>query len=104
MQAGGRERRDAVSTFYGYPDRVRLGLHRAQARLPVLLVGVGGGGMRRAAGNDGALQAFLEAIEIEIDDRGGEEGKQLAENQAANDGDAERAAEFGADAGTHGKR
>ncbi len=31
-----------------------------------------------------------EAVEVEIDDRGGVERQQLAEDQAADDGDAER--------------
>ena len=40
-----------------------------------------------------------EAVEIEIDDRRGEEREHLADDQAADDGDAERAAQFGAGAG-----
>ena len=60
------------------------------------LVGVGGGGLRRAW-HDGVANAGLEAIEIEIDDRSGEERKELAENQASDNSDAEGAAQFGAD-------
>ncbi len=42
---------------------------------------------------------MLQAVEVQIDDRGGVERQHLADDQAADDGDAERAAQFGAGAG-----
>ena len=43
-------------------------------------------------------------IEEEIDDRRGEEGQHLAHDQAADDGDAQRMAQLGADAGAQHQR
>src|SRR5262249_24904380 len=42
--------------------------HRQRRKVAATSIGVGGSGMRYRAGNDGALEARLEAIEIEIDD------------------------------------
>src|SRR5262245_11368485 len=38
----------------------------------------------------------LEAIEVQVDDRGGVQGQQLAENQAPHDGDPQRPPQLGA--------
>lgn len=51
-----------------------------------------------------AAEPELEAVEIEIDDGCGEEREELAENEAADDSDAERAAKFGAGAVPDGQR
>lgn len=51
-----------------------------------------------------AFAAVGEAVEVEVDDRGGEEGEHLAEDEAADDGVAKRLAEFGAVAVTQGQR
>src|SRR5260221_7623232 len=48
------------------------------------------------AGSATATEPELEAVEVEIDDRGGEERQELAHDEAADDGDTERTAEFGA--------
>ncbi len=45
-----------------------------------------------------------EPIEGEIDDRRSVQSKDLAEDEAADDGDAERATKFRADAGAEGER
>jgi len=50
-----------------------------------------------------ALDAGLEAVEVEVDDGSREEGEGLAEDQAADDRDAEGAAHFGAGAGSEGQ-
>src|SRR5882724_6127465 len=52
----------------------------------------------RASGHDGVAKAGLQAVEVEIDDGRGEERKELAEDEAADDGDAQGAAKFGANA------
>src|SRR5207244_11419319 len=49
---------------------------------------------------DVKLEAAAKPVKSEVDDRGGIEGQQLAENQAANDGDAEWTAQLGTDAGS----
>ena len=49
-------------------------------------------------------EAPLELVEEEIDDGGGEEGEHLRDEQAADDGDAQGLAQFGADAHADGKR
>src|SRR5215831_12608163 len=51
-----------------------------------------------------AAEFLRQAGEAQVDDRGGVEGQQLAEDQAADDGDAERAAELGAHAGSESQR
>src|SRR5438045_2890587 len=58
----------------------------------------------RALGPGGLATAepLGEAVEVQVDDRGRVEGQDLAEDQAADDRDAERAAEFGADAAAQG--
>src|SRR6266576_366139 len=53
---------------------------------------------------DVKLEAAAKPVKSEVDDRGGIEGQQLAENQAANDGDAEWTAQLGTDAGSERKR
>src|SRR5260221_6113832 len=52
----------------------------------------------RASGYDGVAKAGLQAVEVEIDDGRGEERKELAEDEAADDGDAKGATKFGANA------
>src|SRR5713101_2671900 len=37
---------------------------------------------------------FAQAVKIEVDDRRGEEGEELRDEEAADDGDAERLAQF----------
>src|SRR6267142_7014476 len=62
---------------------------------------IGMGGERETmvvAGGATATEPELEAVEVEIDDRSGEERQKLAHDEAADDGDTERAAEFGASA------
>ena len=49
-------------------------------------------------------EAVGQPIECQIDDRRGVKREQLAEDQSANDGDAERTAQFGADTGAEGQR
>jgi hypothetical protein len=49
-------------------------------------------------------EAPLELVEEEVDDGGGEKREQLRDEQTADDGDAERLAEFGADAHADGER
>jgi len=61
------------------------------------LVGVGGNWVSGAAREGGVANAGLKTIEIEVNDGSGEEGQELADDQAADDGDTEGAAEFGAD-------
>ena len=51
-----------------------------------------------------AGQPHRQAIEIEVDDRRREQREHLADDQAADDGDAERLAQFGAGAGTEHQR
>ena len=54
---------------------------------------------------DGSVpQASRQPIEREVHDGSGEEGQGLAENQAADDRDAQRPAEFGARPATQGQR
>src|SRR5256885_1113494 len=55
--------------------------------------GEGGGGFGGA-----------EAVEIKVDDRGSVEREELGEEQAADDGDAQGAAELGPHAGAKGER
>jgi hypothetical protein len=57
------------------------------------------GGGTAQAGDPGA-----EGVEEEIDDWGGEEGECLRDDEAADDGDAEGAAQLGAGAGAEGER
>ena len=47
--------------------------------------------------------AFGQPVEAEVDDRRGVEGEHLAEDQAADDGDAEGAAQLGAHARAEGQ-
>jgi hypothetical protein len=51
-----------------------------------------------------ALEPGLKAVHVDVDDGRGEEREHLADDEAADDGDAERAAELGADAGAEGER
>jgi len=44
-----------------------------------------------------ALDPGLQAVHVDVNNRGSEEREHLAENEAADDGDAQRAAQFGAD-------
>lgn len=46
-----------------------------------------------------ALKPCLQAIHVDVNDWRGEESEHLADDEAANNGDAQRAAKFGADAG-----
>ena len=46
-----------------------------------------------------ALEPGLQTIHVDVDDGRGEKRKKLAENEAADDGDAQRTAKFGANAG-----
>ena len=50
------------------------------------------------AGSAAATEPELQAVEVEVDDRSGEERQELAHDEATDDGDTERAAEFGAGA------
>ena len=50
------------------------------------LVGLGHGGLGRL--RSGALEPFLESIEVQINDRGGEQREHLTENEPAYDGNA----------------
>ena len=52
------------------------------------------------AGDEGEA----DAVEDEVDDRRGEERQHLGDDEAADDGDAERTAELGAGAGAEGER
>ena len=56
----------------------------------LVAVGCSGGDGRSAA--EGATQEGLQAVHVDVDDRGGEQCEHLAENQATDDGDAERPA------------
>src|SRR5258707_7012486 len=56
------------------------------------------------AGSATATEPELEAVEVEIDDRSGEERQELAHDEAADDGDTERATKFGAGAVAERKR
>ncbi len=56
------------------------------------------------AGGATATEPELEAVEVKIDDRSGEERQKLAHDEAADDGDAERAAELGAGAAAERER
>ena len=68
-------------------------------------VGVGGGWSGSCgSAQSAALDSGLQAVEVEVDDGSREQGQRLAENQAANDGDAERAAHFGSGARARGQR
>jgi hypothetical protein len=49
-----------------------------------------------------ALEPGLEAVHIDVDDGRGEEREHLADDEAADDGDAEGATKLGADAGAQG--
>ena len=60
--------------------------------------------MGRTTGSESAPKPRLEAVEIEIDDRCGEQSKELAEDESADDSDAERATEFGANTSTKRER
>ena len=60
------------------------------------LVGVGGNWVSGAAREGGLANAGLETIEIEVNDGSGEEGQELADDQAADNGDTEGATQFGA--------
>ena len=51
----------------------------------------------RAPWEGGVANAGLEAVKVEVDDGSGEKSEKLAEDETAYDGDAEGAAEFGAD-------
>src|SRR5262249_55600719 len=63
-------------------------------------------GLRWAAGEGAAPPAErqADALEIEVDDRSRVEGEQLRHDEAPDDGNAERAAQLGADAGAKGER
>src|SRR5437879_1229865 len=70
-----------------------------------ILVGVGGERETMVmAGGAAATEPELEAVEIEVDDWCGEERQKLAHDEAADDGDAERAAEFSACAAAERER
>src|SRR5690348_11429253 len=58
----------------------------------------------RVTGSATAAEPELETIHVEINDGCGEESQKLAENEAADDGDTERATEFGAGAMAEGER
>ena len=51
-----------------------------------------------------AGQTHRQAVEIKVDDRRGEQREHLADDQAADNGDAERLAQFGAGSGTEHQR
>ncbi len=57
-----------------------------------------------ARGRTAAGDSLAEAIEEDVDDGCGVEGEDLAEEQAADHGDAERAAQLGAEAAAQGQR
>ena len=77
---------------------------RLKSATDAVLVRVRGSLNGRCGGLEDAAQPGLEAIHVDVDDGRGEQGKQLAENEAANDGDAEGAAKLGANAGTERER
>ena len=60
-----------------------------------------GGGVEGLQGLS-AADPGAEAVEVEIHDRSGVQGEQLADHQAADNGDAQRAAEFRAVSTTDG--
>src|SRR6266849_1240081 len=66
---------------------------------PCALGGLGGDRAARA----GATGPPGETVEREVDDGGGVEGEELGEEEAADDGDAEGAAQLGAGAGAEGE-
>src|SRR6059036_1170311 len=76
----------------------RLSSTRAEVR-PCSLGGLGGDRGARA----GATGPAGEAVEREVDHGGGVEGEELGEEEAADDGDAEGAAQLGAGAGAEGE-
>src|SRR5882724_13690813 len=64
-----------------------------------ILVGMGGERETMVvAGGAAATEPKLEAVEVEVDDWCGEERQKLAHDEAADDGDTERATKFGAGA------
>jgi len=50
------------------------------------------------------LQALRQLVKVEIHDRGGEKSEHLRQDEAANDGDAQRLAQLGAHASSQGQR
>ena len=64
---------------------------------------MGGQRVRRATSN-GALESALQAIQVEVDDWCREQREQLAQDETAYDGDAQRPAKFGAGAGPQCQR
>lgn len=68
-------------------------------RLARLARGGDGGGVEAGAR---AAQPEAGAVDVDVDDGRGEQGQHLTDDQAAYDGDAQGAAEFGAGAGTEG--
>ena len=77
---------------------------RLKSATDAVLVGMGRGLKRRSSGLEDAAQPGLEAIHVDVDDGRGEQSKQLAENEATDDGDAEGAAKLGAHAGAERQR
>src|ERR1019366_8997312 len=59
-----------------------------------------------AAGANAAhpLPPMLQAVEVKVDHRGGEQGQYLAHHQPADDGDAQRAAQLASGAGAERQR
>ena len=51
-----------------------------------------------------ALEPGLQTIHVDVDDGRGEKRKKLTENEAADDGDAQRTAKLGANAGAERQR
>src|SRR6185437_824956 len=87
MPAGG----DSWGRWYTPSEaRERLPIPRCEARSYRFL----DGRLMAAAGAE-ARPAGADAIEVEVDHGGGEEREHLTDDEAADDGDAKRAAEFG---------
>ena len=59
---------------------------------------------RGGVGSGAALNPGLQAIHVDVDDGRGEEREHLAEDEAADDGDAQRTAQLGANAGAERER
>src|SRR5258708_28106013 len=84
-------------------DSFSIGGMRAGLEGRLRRIRYGGGDLAgRAAAPAG--EPMREAVEIEVDDRRGVEGEPLRHEQAADNGDAERAAQLGAGALADGER
>ncbi len=87
------------------PQPLKVYVHRESVMEKCGLVGVSGRDRSRmVAASADALNPGLEAVEIDVYDRSGEEGKHLAEDKAADNRYAQGTAELGADTRAEGER